>query len=159
VEIEGQRGLFSVASPPPDWVNRTFELLAKSGDLEEPEKIALPSDEEAEEPEVDPRAVTPEIAGLEDPEYPGRYTLLFREGIAVTLSGAALTAEERGWMAARLDRLTSVLLPPHIPDVPELEPPEVWIHLTLTAQDARALYPSIFVGMRAMVRLPGDPPL
>jgi hypothetical protein len=158
-EMEGQRGLFAAEGPPPGWVSQTFELLAKSGDLAGPEKIEPPDPEEAAE-EIDPRAVTPELAGLdEDPEYPGRYTLLYREGIAVTLSGGVLSEGERGWIASRLSRLTSVLLPPDMPVVPELESPRVWLHLTLPENEARNLYPSIFVGMRAMVRLPGDPRL
>jgi hypothetical protein len=159
VELEGRRGLFATEGPPPDWVNQTFELLAKSGDLPEPEKI-VPPDAEEDAEEIDPRAVTPDLVGLdEDPEYPGRYTLLFREGIAVTLGGGVLTEEERGWIASKLLRLTSVLLPPDVPVVPELETPRVWIHLTLPGEEAQNLYPSIYVGMRAMVRLPGDPRL
>jgi hypothetical protein len=158
-EMEGQRGLFADEGPPPGWVGQTFELLAKSGDLAEPEKITPPDPEETAE-EIDPRAVTPDLVGLEeDPEYPGRYTLLYREGVAVTLSGDVLSEQERGWIASKLSRLTSVLLPPDVPVVPDLESPRVWLHLTLPESEARDLYPSLFVGMRAMVRLPGDPRL
>jgi len=158
-ELEGQRGLFAAEGPPSGWVSQTFELLAKSGDLVQPEKI-VPPDQEAVAEEIDPRAVTPDLVGLDkDPEYPGRYTLLYREGIAVTLSGGILTEEERGWIASRLSRLTSILLPPDVPVVPDLESPRVWIHLTLPGEEAQNLYPSLFAGMRAMVRLPGDPRL
>ena len=156
-EIEGERRVFSAVDPPPDWANRAFSLLAKSGDIDSPEQVAPGSG--AENDEINPRAVTPELLGLDEEVFPQRYTLLFREGIAVSIGGSGLSEEEKGWLLRGWETLTGALVTPELPEIEGLEPVQVWIHLRLTAEEAQSLYPSIYSDMRAMVRLPGDPRL
>ncbi len=159
-EMEGERGLFAAGEPPPDWVDRIYELAAKSGPRQEPVRIEPPAPGQKGE-EVDPRSVTPDKIGLDKPpDYPGRYTLLFKEGLAVSLGGQATRPEERGWVERKLSRLASLVLSPEMPEAPGLDrPAQVWVHAEMPATDAQALYPSLYAGMRAMVRLPGDPRL
>ncbi|MFQ5669441.1 MAG: hypothetical protein ACE5HD_02850 [Acidobacteriota bacterium] len=161
-EIEGRRGFLSTDSPPSDWTDQTFELVAKSGPIEEHPALTPKTDEEREKARtVSPRSVTPDQIGLDqEPQYPSRYTLIYKEGLALNVRGSlALTEREKDWLSRNLDRLTSILLPPEQPEVPDLEPSRVWLYLGLEASQAQELYPSVYTGMKTMVRLPGDPSL
>ncbi|MFQ5768245.1 MAG: hypothetical protein ACE5ID_09725 [Acidobacteriota bacterium] len=161
-EIEGERQAFSAASPPPDWALGIFHLAGTSGP---PVKDDQKKDNGAATPVLkqpaNPRAVTPEILGLGDPpRYPSRYTLLFKEGLAVTITGGvALQNDEKTWIRRAVDRLAAVLSSPETARLPQSVQAHFWIHLGLEEAAARSLYPSIFTRMRAFVRLPGDPRL
>jgi len=145
------------ATPRQDWVDQQLDLVAKSGDQEAPATIQPPAPDSAPSDEVNPRAVTAEIAGLEEITYPSRYTLLYRQGVAVQVMGGSTVAGQGGWVQEKLERLASLLIPPDLPAAEQMEPVHTWIHLSLTEEQAHALYPLTFAGMRAMVRLPGDP--
>ncbi len=145
------------ASPQQSWIDQALVLVAKSGDQEAPEVIQPRSEGAAPAAEINPRAVTAESAGLTEITYPSRYTLLYRQGVAVNVVGGNAALREGGWVQEKLERLASLLIPPDLPAAEEMEPVHTWIHLTMSEEQARAIYPITFVGMRAMVRLPGDP--
>jgi hypothetical protein len=140
------------------WVDRQLDLVAKSGDGKVPERIDPQSGGQEKAEDFNPRAVTPETAGLKDPEYPSRYTLLYSQGVAVHILGGSTQLEGGGtWVQERIERLASLLIRPDLPAAEEMQPVHTWLHLVLSAEEARALYPIAYTGMRAMVRLPGDP--
>jgi hypothetical protein len=148
----------NAASPRQTWIDQALDLVAKSGHREEPEVIRPPEKRAAEAAEINPRAVTAESAGLTEVTYPSAYTLLYRQGVAVHVVGGGNAArKEGGWIREKLERLASLLIPPDLPAAGEMEPVHTWIHLTMDEEQALAIYPITFVGMRAMVRLPGDP--
>ena len=158
-EIEGERHLFSAVEPPPDWANRTYNLVGKSGPPPETEKI-VPGAASPAGSEVNPRAVTPQMLGLDEhDDFPARYTLLFADGVAVSIDGIAGGDGDRSWLERGLDALGDALSAPDLPDVEGVGLVRVWIHLGLEASEAKALYPSLYTGMRAMFRMPGDPRL
>ena len=158
VRVEGEKSLFGSEPPPAGWSDGIFDLLGKSGPQREPEKIK-PKDPEA--PEEDPATMTPEKLGLvEDPDYPSRYTLVFRQGIAVTLGGGdPLSEEQRGWIRRAWDRVRSAVSGPELPEGAATADVKVWVNAEMDGDTAKLLYPSLFTGMRAILRLPGDPPL
>jgi hypothetical protein len=145
------------ATPRQEWIDQALDLVAKSGDQTEAEVIQPPSGGADSAAEINPRSVTAESAGLTDTNYPSRYTLLFRQGVAVHILGGQTALGEGGWVQEKLERLASLLITPELPAAEEMEPVHTWIHLTMSEEQARAIYPMTFVGMRAMVRLPGDP--
>lgn len=144
-------------SPQRAWMDRALDLVAKSGDQEAAEIIQPRPEGAAAMDEINPRSVTAEIAGLKETTYPSRYTLLYRQGVAVHIVGDQTALKEGGWVQEKLERLANLLIPPDLPAADEMEPVHTWIHLTMSEEQARAIYPMTFVGMRAMVRLPGDP--
>jgi len=158
VEMEVLAGDDATTMAAPAWVDQQLDLVAKSGDGEAPETVAAPSIPRQEDEDFNPRAVTPESAGLKDVEYPSRYTLLYRQGIAVHIMGGGPAQEGSGaWVQKRIQRLASLLIRPDLPAAEEMQPVHTWIHLTMPEEQARALYPIAYTGMRAMIRLPGDP--
>jgi hypothetical protein len=160
VEMEVLAAEGAATTTAPDWVDQQLDLVAKSGDGEAPEAGAAPSIPGEDEEDFNPRAVTPEIAGLKDVEYPSRYTLLYRQGIAVHIMGGGPAQEGSGaWVQKRIERLASLLVRPDLPAAEEMQAVHTWIHLTMPEEEAKALYPIAYTGMRAMLRLPGDPRL
>jgi hypothetical protein len=142
----------------PAWVDRQLDLVAKSGDGKAPERVEPPAEPREAAEDFNPRAVTPETAGLKDPEYPTSYTLLFRQGVAIHVMGGSAKQNGGGtWVQERIERLASLLIRPDLPAAEEMQPVHTWIHLTLPEEEARILYPIAYAGMRAMIRLPGDP--
>lgn len=157
VEIEGERRLFSAVDPPPDWANRTYHLTGKSGPPRQAERI-VPGTGAAKTRDDNPRAVTPEMLGLPAGEdLPERYTLLFDDGMAVTLDG--VETGETSWLERGITKITDVLTPPELPTGDRANSVRVWVRLRLARELSRSLYPSLFTGMRAMFRMPGDPRL
>lgn len=142
----------------PAWMDRQLDLVAKSGDGKAPERMEPQAGGQEKAEDFNPRAVTPETAGLKDPDYPSRYTLLYRQGVAVHILGGGSQSEGGGtWIQERIERLASLLIRPDLPAAGEMRPVHTWLHLALSEEEARALYPIAYTGMRAMVRLPGDP--
>jgi hypothetical protein len=142
----------------PAWVDQQLDLVAKSGDGKASKALEPPAIPQEKDEDFNPRAVTPEIAGLQEVEYPSSYTLLYRQGIAVHIIGGGQGQNGSGtWVQERIERLASLLIRPDLPAAEEMQPVHTWIHLTLPESEARALYPIAYTGMRAMLRLPGDP--
>jgi len=156
-EIQIKAAAKNSAAASRDWVDQQLDLVAKSGEQEQLAVIQPPANGTTPTPEVNPRSVTAESVGLEDVTYPSRYTLLYRQGVAVHIMGGSTVPAQGGWVQDKLERLASLLIPPDLPAAEEMEPVHTWIHLRMTEEQAQAIYPLTFVGMRAMVRLPGDP--
>jgi hypothetical protein len=158
VEMEVLAGEEDSQAMAPAWVDRQLDLVAKSGDGKPPEQMEAPSAPLEEDEDFNPRAVTPESVGLTDEEYPSQYTLLYRQGIAIHIMGGSAPQEGGStWVQERIQRLSSLLIRPDLPAADEMQPVHTWIHVSLPEAEAKALYPVAFTGMRAMVRLPGDP--
>jgi len=158
VRVEREKRLFGSDPPPAGWSDGIFDLLGKSGPRREPVKVK-PKDPGA--PKEDPASLTPEKLGLQaDPDYPPRYTLVFRQGVAVTLGGGdPLSEEQRGWIRRAWDRVRDAVSGPALPEGAATDDVKVWVNAEMEAGQAKLLYPSLFTGMRAILRLPGDPPL
>ena len=157
VFIEGERQMFSAAKPPPDWANRTYTVLGKSGPMPDVEKVR-PGEGLGVDESVNPRSVTAEMIGLQEKNLPARYTLVFEEGAAVSIGGEdRLSAAEKTWLERGFEIVGDAIGTPDLPDAADREGIRVWIHVKLDEDEARTLYPTIFSGMRAMFRMPGDP--
>jgi hypothetical protein len=138
------------------WAQRVFHLGGKSGPAEEPEEI-LPG-ELADQKDLDPRTITPETIGLDDEEeIPSRYTLLYREGLAIQVGGTALRPEQKNWMERLIEKVGTAFSSPELPEAEGAAPVHVWVRIDLKKDQAQVLYPTAFLGMRTVFRLPGDP--
>ena len=84
---------------------------------------------------------------------------MFQGGVAVDVRGERQAPGEKSWLERGLDVVGGAISAPGLPDVPDLDPVQVWIHLGLDSAEAQDLYPTIYTGMRAMFRMPGDPRL
>jgi hypothetical protein len=158
--VEGERHLLGTSPPPDAWADGALELSGKSGPQKEPEKVQ-PKDPATAGAPVDPATLTPEKLGIDkDPDYPDRYTLLFRQGVAVSLGGAtSLTEDQKGWIRRAWDKVRTAVSGPEMPRGSEMVPVRVWVYLEIDPKEAKQLYPSLYTGMRTIVRLPGDPAL
>ena len=71
----------------------------------------------------------------------------------------ALSEEQRGWIRRVWDRVRGAVSGPELPDGAATGDVKVWVNAAMDGAEAKRLYPSLYTGMRALLRLPGDPPL